>query len=247
MKFNWWFLKSELISWKFWLTTQGEIHNGCKISMFFIPDSVQSWAERCRCGTRRWPGWWLWRRGGPRSCSSPPTETPKSANNDGKNSLRTSKWVRAPPWVLNKLVSPITGLQLALLMLHVKSKTCKVLPDTSCMHLQTAESQCSPAGRRRCPSSPGCLPASCSVYALASCGRPGVRRGSRSATCMTHLARRHFKRIRINPFSLPPRYLHKPGVVQSVPELQNLFLYHSCVVHLVAQHLVELYTTQENI
>lgn len=55
------------------------------------------------------------------------------------------------------------------------------------MHLQTAESQCSPAGRRRCPSSPGCLPASCSVYAPASCGRPAVRRGSRSATCVTYL------------------------------------------------------------
>lgn len=68
-----------------------------------------------------------------------------------------------------------------------KSKTCKVFPDTSCMYLQTAESQCSPAGRRRCLSSPGCLPASCSVYAAPSCGRPGVRRGSRSATWVIYL------------------------------------------------------------
>ena len=28
--------------------------------------------------------------------------------------------------------------------------------------------------------------------------------------------------------------LHKPGVVQSVPELQHLLLNHSCVVHLVS-------------
>ncbi len=31
-----------------------------------------------------------------------------------------------------------------------------------------------------------------------------------------------------------PHYLHKPGVVQSVPKLQNLFLNHSSVVHLVS-------------
>lgn len=35
-------------------------------------------------------------------------------------------------------------------------------------------------------------------------------------------------------------HLDEPGVVQSVPELQDLLLNHSSVVHLVPQHLVEL-------
>lgn len=47
-------------------------------------------------------------------------------------------------------------------------------------YLQTEESQYFPAERRRCPSSPGCRLASCSVSEPSSSDHGGVQSGSRS-------------------------------------------------------------------
>lgn len=109
------------------LTTQGEIHNGCEISMFLYQTQCkveQSGAAVEQDGDQ----------GG--GCGEEEAHVPAHhhpqrlqnlQNNDGKNSLRTSKY-ELPPWVLHKLVSPITHLQLALLMLHVNLKHAKSSP-----------------------------------------------------------------------------------------------------------------------
>lgn len=218
------FLKTEWLSWKCWLWTRlnksSQLLLRTNQSRGFVPDSVQSWAARCRCGTGRWAAWWWWRWGDPRSCSSPPTETPKSAKQALLRNLQ-DKQVRLEQkssWRISR------AKKSSLPVWTYRQQRLNVLLQEGGDVLPVQD-----------VSQPAVLPLRCHLVAGPTSGVGHVLQQRQRFLITTQWWQ--FQGIR---FLLAGNYLDEPGVVQSVPELQHLLFNHIGVVHLVPQHLVEL-------
>lgn len=102
--------------------------------------------------------------------------------------ILTNRWSTplGTDWALVKVLRKVS------VMLHgmyVKQNTCK---SQTRSNSQTAESQYSPAGRRRCHSSPGCLPASCSASESSSSDLDRVQCGWCSGECTKYFVCERF-------------------------------------------------------